>query len=162
LISNGMLYAYGCGVASNSNDKGCRLGKVNPADVLNRSAWSFYAGSGNWSSQLSDAVTVFPGNNILSVAWNNYLQQYVAVYSAPLSQNVLLRTAPNPEGPWSLETLAFTAMQPAQGNVYDALAHPEYDLDGGQTIFVTYSRSLPTPFTSEVRLVELQLARNPQ
>jgi hypothetical protein len=52
-------------------------------------------------------------------------------------------------------------MQPAQGgNVYDAHAHSEYDANGGQTIYVTYSRSTPAPFTSEVRLVAVQLARN--
>jgi hypothetical protein len=50
-------------------------------------------------------------------------------------------------------------MQPASGNVYDAHAHSEYDTNGGQTIYVTYSRGLPTPFTSEVRLVAVQLAR---
>lgn len=161
LITGGMLYAYGCGNPANSLDKSCWLGKVIPANILNRSAWLFYAGNGNWSSQTANAVPVFVGDSILSVSWNNYLQQYIAVYSAPFSNNVMIRTAPNPEGPWSLATAAFTAMQPAQGgNVYDAHAHSEYDANGGQTIYVTYSRSTPAPFTSEVRLVAVQLARN--
>jgi hypothetical protein len=159
LISGGVLYLYGCGSPTNGSDKGCRLGKVAPANVLDRSVWSFYAGNGNWSSQIGDAVPVFSGDNILSVSWNNYLQQYVAVYSAPLSQDVMMRTAPGPAGPWSLAITAFTAMRPASGNVYDALAHSEYDANGGQTIYVTYSRSTPAPFTSEVRLVSIQLAR---
>jgi len=159
LISGGVLYVYGCGLPTNGSDKGCRLGKVAPANVLDRSAWSFYAGNGNWSSQIGDAVPVFSGDDILSVSWNNYLQQYVAVYSAPLSQNVMMRTAPGPAGPWSLAITAFTAMRPASGSVYDALAHSEYDANGGQTIYVTYSRSTPAPFTSEVRLVSIQLAR---
>jgi hypothetical protein len=159
-ISNEMLYVYGCGVPSNSSDKGCRLGKVDPANVTQRSAWSYYAGNGNWSSQLSDAVSVFNGEGILSVAWNYYLQQYVAIYSATFSQNVMLRTASNPEGPWSREVLAFTAMQPAQGNVYDALAHPEYDANGGQTIYVSYSRSTNQSFSSQMRIVAIQFAPN--
>lgn len=70
----------------------------------------------------------------------------------------MMRTSPNPEGPWSGEVTAFTAMQPAQGNVYDAHAHPEYDSDDGQIIYISYSRSLPTPFTSEMRLVSVELA----
>jgi len=159
LIANGMLYVYGCGIPTSGTDKGCRLGKVAPANVLNRSAWSYYAGNGKWSSQIGDAVPAFIGDSILSVAWNNYLQQYFAVFSATFSQNVMMRTAPKPEGPWSLATVAFVAMQPASGNVYDAHAHSEYDTNGGQTIYVTYSRGLPTPFTSEVRLVAVQLAR---
>jgi hypothetical protein len=158
LISGGLLYVYGCGLPTSGTDKGCRLGKVNPANVLDLSAWSFYTSNGNWSSQVGDAVPVFTGDNILSVAWNGYLQQYIAVYSAPLSQNVMMRTAPHPEGPWSDELTAFTAMPPAQGNVYDAHAHAEYDANGGQTIYVTYSRSTPAPFSSEVRLVSIDLA----
>jgi hypothetical protein len=69
----------------------------------------------------------------------------------------MIRTSPNPEGPWSDEITAFTAMTPTQGNVYDAHAHSEYDVNGGQTIFVTYSRSTPVLFSSEVRLVSIQL-----
>jgi hypothetical protein len=159
LIANGMLYVYGCGIPTSGTDKGCRLGKVTPGNVLNRNAWSYYAGNGNWSSRIGDAVPAFTGDNILSVAWNNYMQQYIAVFSETFSQNVMMRTAPKPEGPWSLATVAFVAMQPASGNVYDAHAHSEYDANGGQTIYVTYSRNLPTPFTSEVRLVAVRLAR---
>jgi hypothetical protein len=155
-ISGGTLYVYGCGTPTNGADKGCRLGKVDPGNVQDRNAWTFYAGNGNWSSQVSDAVSVFDGSSIVSVSWNSFLQHYVAVYSPPFSQNVMMRTSPQPEGPWSAEAVAFVAMQPVQGNVYDAHAHAEYDVNGGQTIFVTYSRSTGT-FTSEVRLVSVQL-----
>ena len=158
LMNSGMLYIYGCGIPSNSADKGCRLAKVDPASVLNTSAWSFYAGNENWSPQLTDAISVIPDANILTVSWNDYLQQYVAIYSQLLSDNVMIRTAPNPEGPWSGEKTLFPSMQPASGNVYDARAHSEYDLNGGQTIFVTYSRATGA-FSSEVRLVSVQLQR---
>jgi uncharacterized protein DUF4185 len=151
-ISNGMVYAYGCDYNS-----GCELGKVAPSSAQDRNAWTFYAGNGSWSSNIGDAISVFNDANILSVAWNGFLQQYVTVYSPPFSQNVMMRTSPSPEGPWSSEVLAFVAEQPASGNVYDAHAHSEYDVNGGQTIFVSYSRGTPAPFTSEVRLVSVTL-----
>ncbi len=157
LVNGGTLYVYGCGLPTSGTDKGCRLGKVNTVNVLVRSTWSFYAGNGNWTSQDGDAISVFTGDNILSVAWNKYLQRYIAVYSAVFSNRVMMRTALNPEGPWSDEISAFTAMAPVQGNVYDAHAHSEYDANGGQTIYVTYSRSTGS-FTSEVRLVAIQLS----
>lgn len=157
-ISGSTLYVYGCGTPSNGTDKGCRLGRVDPGNVQDRNAWTFYAGNGNWSSQLGNAISVFNGSSIVSVSWNDFLQQYIAVYSPPFSQNVMMRTAPNPEGPWSSEVVAFVAMQPVQGNAYDAHAHSEYDLSGGETIFVTYSRSTGT-FSSEVRLVLVELQR---
>ncbi|HUB52419.1 MAG TPA: DUF4185 domain-containing protein [Terracidiphilus sp.] len=163
LIVNGMLYVYGCSVANNGLDKGCRVARVAPAQAQNRSTWTFYAGSGNWSAQDFNAVAVFEGNSILSVDWNSYLGLYVTVYSAQFSQNVMIRTAKAPEGPWSDATVAFVAMQPASGNTYDAHAHAEYDVNGGQTIFVSYSRNLPALFTSEVRLVAVELkARSAQ
>jgi Domain of unknown function (DUF4185) len=155
-VSHGTLYAYGCGTPNSGSDKGCRLGKVDPSSAQDRNAWTFYAGNGNWSSQIGSAISVFTGDNILSVSWNNFVQQYVAVYSQVFSQNVMIRTSPIPEGPWSKESTALTAMPPAQGNVYDAHAHPEYDLNGGQTIFVSYSRATAA-FSSEVRLVAVQL-----
>jgi hypothetical protein len=155
-ISNGMLYVYGCGTPANGNDKGCRLARVDPANVQNRNAWTFYTGNGSWAAQDAGAVSLFNGGSIMSVSWNNYLHNYVAVYSPPFSQNVMLRTSLAPEGPWSAEITAFVAMQPASGNVYDAHAHSEYDAAGGQTIYVTYSRSTGT-FTSEVRLVAVEL-----
>jgi len=153
-ISNGTLYAYGCDYNS-----GCQLGKVDPSSAQDRSAWTFYAGNENWSAQIGDAISVFNDASILSISWNAYLQRYLAVYSPPFSQNVVMRTSMNPEGPWSSEIVAFVAMQPAGGgNVYDALAHAEYDSNGGQTIYVSYSRATPAAFSSEVRLVSVQFA----
>jgi hypothetical protein len=151
-ISNGTLYAYGC-----VYNTGCQLGKVDPSSAQDRSAWSFYAGNGNWSAQIGDAISVFNDASILSISWNAYLQRYLAVYSPPFSQNVVIRASPNPEGPWSSEIMAFVAMQPTSGNVYDAHAHAEYDSNNGQTIYVSYSRSTSAPFSSEVRLVAVEL-----
>jgi hypothetical protein len=103
-------------------------------------------------------VVIFTGNSILNVSWNAFLQEYVAVYNSPLSVNVMMRTAPNPEGPWSREVKAFTALQPAPGQspVDDAQAHPEYNVNGGQVMFVTYSHSTGA-FSSEFHLVSVQL-----
>jgi hypothetical protein len=157
LISNGVLYVYGCGNSLDGLDKGCRLGKVNPATVQDRSTWLFYSGGATWSSSVSQGVPVFDGLDILSVSWNSYLQRFIAVYSSLLSQNVVMRTSSAPEGPWSDELLLFAAMAPVDGgNTYDAQAHSEYDANGGQTIYVTYSRSLGN-FRSEVRLVSVRL-----
>jgi hypothetical protein len=150
-ISNGTLYAYGC-----DYNNGCKLGKVAPSSAQNRSAWSFYAGSGNWSAQIGDAISVFNDANILGISWNAFLQRYLAVYSPPFSQNVVMRTSVNPEGPWSSEVVAFVAMQPTSGNVYDAREHAEYDSNGGQTVYLSYSRSMPARFSSEVRLVAVE------
>jgi hypothetical protein len=150
-----MLYVYGCANSGFTNT--CKLGRVDPADVLDRTAWSYYAGAGAWSPRIGDAVTVLNGNDILSISWNAYLNRYVAVYSPPLSLDVMMRTSPAPQGPWSREIRAFTAMPPSGGGtVYDAQAHPEYDVDGGRVMYVTYSRTTGS-FTSEIRVVSIEV-----
>ena len=69
-----------------------------------------------------------------------------------------MRPAPKPEGPWSREVMAFTALAPAAGAspVDDAQAPPQLNADGGQTMFVTYSHATG-PFRSEFHLVSVQL-----
>ena len=64
LTVGGMLYVYGCANSGFTNT--CKLGRVDPADVLDRTAWSYYAGAGAWSPRLGDAVTVLNGNDILA------------------------------------------------------------------------------------------------
>lgn len=157
LVVGDTLYAYGC--TSSDFAVPCKLGRVALENVDERSAWTYYAGNETWSSELGDAVEVFTGNSIASVSWNNYLQQYVAVYNSPLSVNVKMRTAPNPEGPWSREVAAFTALSPVNGGspVSNAMAHPEYNLNGGQTIFVSYSHATGE-FSSEFHMVAVQIA----
>lgn len=61
LISDGTLYVYGCGILTNSFDLGCRLARVDPSSAQDRSKWTFYAGNGNWSSNVGDAIPVFGG-----------------------------------------------------------------------------------------------------
>ncbi len=94
----------------------------------------------------------------MNVSWNDYLQSYVAVYNAPFSQQVMMRTSPEPEGPWSGEITAFDAHPPANAGsaVHGAQAHPEYNGNTGQVMYVTYSHSTGA-FTSELRLVSVQL-----
>jgi len=60
------LYAYGC--YTSEFTVACVLGRVPLENVLERSSWTFYAGNGNWSNNLSDAAFVFTGNPILNVS----------------------------------------------------------------------------------------------
>jgi hypothetical protein len=50
LMVGGKLYVYGCG--SVGSGKEYMLGRVNPGNVLDRTARRFFAGNGNWSSHL--------------------------------------------------------------------------------------------------------------
>ena len=58
-IRDGTLFVYGCGTPTNGGDKGCRIAKVPPSSAQDRGTWVFYTASGNWSSNIADAVSVF-------------------------------------------------------------------------------------------------------
>jgi hypothetical protein len=145
------LYSYGC--FPGFLVQHCELGRVSLGDALDRSAWAFYAGGGSWSSNIGDAITVFEGGAANEVWFDQALGRYLAVYSQPLSDDVMMRTADQLWGPWSDQTKLFTGVA-GRGFDYAALAHPEYARDGGRTQYVTYVRS-PAPFNLEIRLVEV-------
>jgi len=158
LLDDGDLYVYGCDTIGSI--KPCHLARVPIADVLDPDAWRYYTGDDSWSSSLKDARIVFDGNDIMSVFYSPYLDRYLAVYILPLINQVMLRTAPRPEGPWSRPVKVFKAMASTTepGWINDVLVHPKYTTDGGQTIYVTYSRQTGL-FQSEVRLVKVEIEK---
>ena len=105
-----------------------------------RTAWEFWDGD-RWTPSWRFAKELFHGSSIMSVAWNDYLQRFIAVYSEPLSNRVKLRTAPRLTGPWSYEERLFTAQAPAgDGSIYDATLHPEYSEQSGKVLYISHSR----------------------
>lgn len=153
-----MLYAYACDLQELR--KPCRLGRVPVRRALERTAWRFFHQTDDWRSHPWDAAPVFDGNTILSVFYADFAQCFIALYARPLDSRVVVRTAPQPEGPWSDELPVFRAVEPTVEPrwVYDALAHPEYAEDGGRVQYVTYSRAVG-PADLEFRLVRIELAR---
>jgi len=60
------------------------------------------SGVWSWSRDLTSGTPVLEGAWLdLSVSYNAYLGKYLAVSSKLLTNTVVLRTAPAPEGPWS-------------------------------------------------------------
>ncbi|HET9402274.1 MAG TPA: DUF4185 domain-containing protein [Candidatus Acidoferrales bacterium] len=82
-IAQGMLYVYS--YCEGPSGKPCRLARVDPARVLDRSAWSYWSVN-RWSPNIADASPIFTGNDIMNVSFNPFLGRYVAIYSQELSQ----------------------------------------------------------------------------
>jgi hypothetical protein len=151
------LYIYAC---DGGLSKPCLLARVPSSSALDRSAWRYFAGDGRWSERLDEATAVFDGAPMMSVHWSDYLGAYVAVYSKIFDKEVVMRTAPRPEGPWSGELHLFNAMNQSDGDPpYAALAHAEYAKEGGRIEYVTYYRSTGD-WSGEIRLVEVTLSKD--
>lgn len=158
MVVDGLLYVYGCHARSGFK-KPIDLARVPLADALNREAWTYYAGNGTWSSDINEARWLFDGCDIMSVYWSGYLGQYLAIYSEPLTNWILMRTAPAPEGPWSDEVRMFEGVPPADSTAwnYSGMGHNEYSREDGRFEYVTYYRS--GFWKGEFRQVEVEFAR---
>jgi hypothetical protein len=151
MVEGTTLYSYGCYPGFLVQE--CEVAQVPLADALDRTKWTFYSGNDVWSPDIADAVTVFEGGAANEVFFATFLGDYVAIYSQPLSDDVMYRVSYTPWGPWSKQALLFTGVNGRTFN-YAALSHPEYAEGDGQTQYVTYVRNLGS-FSLEIRLVQV-------
>jgi hypothetical protein len=158
MVVDGMLYAFGC--ESQRLAWPMTVGRVPFDQALDRSAWQFYTGDGKWSADWKKAVPVLEGAPMMSVSWNRWLGRYMAVYSVPLINRMVVRTAEHPEGPWSDPLDAVDCMAPSTTNqwCYSGLSHDEFSREDGRVMYFSYYRE--TGFLQgEIRLVEVSFAR---
>lgn len=155
VVDGEMLYLFGC----HGTDKSCKLGRAPLASVHSIDAWQYYAGSDRWSPEADDAIGLFNAMDMTSVHWNDYLRAFVAFYSPPFDNRVMMRTAPALTGPWSLPMHAFDTRAPMDDPdqfAYSGLGHAELQADGGRVEYVSYYRAT-RPWFGEIRLVRVEL-----
>ncbi|MCF7817020.1 MAG: DUF4185 domain-containing protein [Kiritimatiellales bacterium] len=161
IVEDGMLYVFGC--ESKWLAWPMTLARAPFDQALDRSAWRFYSGKGKWSADWRQAVPVFEGAPMMSVSWNRWLGRYLAVYSAPLENRIVVRTAKHLEGPWSDPLNAVDCIPPTNTNqwCYSGLSHDEFSRSDGRVMYFSYYRE--TGFLQgEVRLVEVSFGRGPE
>lgn len=98
-----------------------------------------------WKTSIASANPVFTAilgtNGGAMFGWSAGLGDWLSTYTTGVLFAVRGRTAPQPTGPWgSEETLLSYCpyfMLPGQGYCYTGYYHPEYDADGGNTIYIT-------------------------
>ena len=141
MVVDDTVYSYAC--VLDFLTQHYRVARVKIADILDLSKWTYYAGSGNWSTNPADAVNVFDGGAAgSSVFYNAYLGEYMAIYSGIFSDDIYYRVSYTPWGPWSDQAFAFTGRKGYNGATsYAGLAHPEFAEGDGQTQYVTYAHT---------------------
>jgi hypothetical protein len=149
------FYIFSC---EGDFDKPCVLAKVPLEAIFDRGAWRYWDGDG-WTNKVKDAEELFDGSSILTVIRLPFANRLAAIYSSPLSNKVMLRTAKAITGPWSNEVKLFEAdRKTSEGNVYDAIPHPELAEQDGRVQYVTFSRPNGNGwFGSELAIVRVEL-----
>lgn len=155
IVEGDDVYLFGC----HGSDKECRLARAPLAQALDREAWRYYAGGDRWSDDPDEAAGLFSAMDMTTVHWNEHLDAYVAFYSPPFENRVMMRTSPALTGPWSNPMQAFETLAPGDDPehfAYSGLGHAELARDGGRLEYVSYYRGTE-PWFGEFRLVEVEL-----
>ncbi len=118
---DGYLYSFGTPAGRGGS---AYLARVPERFVPDVTKYQYWNDSGSWVPNNPAAATpVIPGPVAeMSAQYNNYLKQYLVLYGNG-ANNVVARTAPTPQGPWSAEqTLVSSGQMP--GGVYAPYLHP--------------------------------------
>ncbi|GAB88658.1 DUF4185 domain-containing protein [Gordonia rhizosphera] len=131
LRSGDYIYQYG---TPNGRRSSAYLSRVRPADILNLNRYEYYRGGGAWSPRPADATPII-GQPVseMSVAYNNFLGRFVMLTER--TGNIMMRTSPSPEGPWSAEKVLISPNQTR--GLYAPYIHPH---SSGRFLYFVTSR----------------------
>src|SRR5271167_807206 len=102
------------------------LSRVQPGAMPDLGKYQYWNGEGRgWIPVDPSAATpIFPGPvGEMSAQYNDYLKQYLVLYTNGGNNDVIARTAPKPEGPWSPEQPLVSSFQ-MPGGIYAPMIHP--------------------------------------
>ena len=117
------LYTFG---TPNSRGGSAYVARVSPALLPDLTKYEYWNGdNGAWVPGNPAAATpVIPGPmGEMSAQYNTYLKQYLVLYCNGGSNDVVMRTAPAPQGPWSPEQVLATSSE-IPGGIYAPFLHP--------------------------------------
>jgi Domain of unknown function (DUF4185) len=117
------LYTFG---TPNGRGGAGYVARVSPGLIPDLSKYEYWNGdSGTWVPGNPAAATpVIPGPmGELSAQYNSYLKQYLVMYCNGSTNDVVLRTAPAPQGPWGPEQVVVTSAE-IPGGIYAPFLHP--------------------------------------
>lgn len=156
LVDGPDVYVYAC-ESDQPLQTGCFVAQAPLASAEQRAAYQFWDGK-QWVSSISQAQPILHDPVSFSISWNACLNRFLAVYSPIFSNDIMMRTAPRPVGPWSAPVLMFHGMTPETGYNNDAREHPELASNGGRTVIVSYVRP-QRDLREEIRLVQVTFDR---
>jgi D-arabinan endo alpha-(1,5)-arabinofuranosidase len=122
--TDGYVYQFG---TPSGRGGAAFLSRVPPNALPDLRQYQYWNGDegGRWVPANPGAATpIFPGPvGEMSAQYNSYLKQYLVLYTNGGSNDVVARTAPTPQGPWSPEQPLVSSFQ-MPGGIYAPMIHP--------------------------------------
>jgi len=122
--NDGYLYQFG---TPSGRGGAAFLARVPPQYLPDLTKYQYWNGDegGRWVLNNPGAATpIFPAPvGEMSAQYNKHLNQYLVLYTNGGSNDVVARTAPAPQGPWSPEQPLVSSFQ-MPGGIYAPMIHP--------------------------------------
>jgi hypothetical protein len=134
---DGYVYSFGTPSGRGGAAHVARVPENSVLDLTQYEYWNKpFFGNGSWiRNKPSAATAVIPAPvSEMSAQYNTYLQKYVVLYCNG-SNNVVIRTAPAPQGPWSAAQVLVNSTQ-IPGGIYAPFVHP---WSAGRDLYFTLS-----------------------
>jgi len=140
LKKNGFIYVYGTELSKPESNRFMLLARTPEDHLSDFDEWEFY-GDGAWHREFGKSgrlCDLFGAE--YSVAWNPSMKKYITIYSEMgMSDKIIMRTSPKPEGPWSPQEVIYKAPESGWDKsyfCYAARGHAE--LSGKNDLLISY------------------------
>lgn len=156
IAPDGYVYLYGCGQNGGLTVDGA-VARVRPEAAADPTAYRYYdVRNDRWIATPANAATILEDAGPASVAWSPFLNRFIAVYAANLSNAIAIRLADNPWGPFRTPRTLFSGDAPARFWIRDVQLHSGHFEENGRVLFLTYY-SAPDGGAAGIRLVRYRL-----
>ncbi|HBB67638.1 MAG: hypothetical protein A2X28_06100 [Elusimicrobia bacterium GWA2_56_46] len=139
--NDGWLYVYGR-YATEPGKYAAALARVKPEKLAEPSAYYYYSldpAPGVWTRDVSEVSPVLENMpEEFSVAYNDYLREYLALYFDQEAGEVSVRSAQYPWGPWGPRKSALSCGK--EEYCFGAKEQPAFSAEGGKRIFFTLEK----------------------
>ncbi len=141
LDRDGWLYVYGRDMAEPGKYTAA-LARVRPENIADRDSYFYYSlesSSDPWSRDITELTPVMENMpEEFSVAYNDHLKAYLALYQDAETGAVLLMTAQYPWGPWNGPKTALSCKK--EEYCFGAKEQAAFSSEGGGKIFFTVEK----------------------
>ena len=141
LDRDGWLYIYGRYMAEPGKYTAA-LARVRPEGITERDNYFYYSqesASDTWTSDITELTPVMDNMpEEFSVAYNDHLNEYLALYFDPEAGEVAARIAPYPWGPWGAPKKILPCGK--EEYCFGAKEQPVFSAEGGKKIFFTLEK----------------------
>jgi hypothetical protein len=139
-VEDGRVYIYGLAFDRPRGDRFMLLARAPESRLREFLTWEFYDG-GRWQSDFRKAGRLCSRFGAeFSVSFVPGIRKYVTIYSElGMSDKIMMRTAPAPEGPWSEQEMVYRMPDPAKDKDYFGYAAKGHaGLSGPNDLLVSY------------------------